>query len=286
MTTAREAIATGLDLVRIPGATFEMGDRTGSGFPQERPVHHASIDDFWIGRRCVTANQYLEFIRDADDEFDENWCDFINPCFIVKSAEGYRVRDGAGEYPMVQVSFVGAGAYCNARSIALGLKPVYDLATMEADFSRDGLRLPTEAEWEYACGGPLRYQYGYGQQFDADLVCHAHVGEAVAARQAGRQGVGGFSPFEPAPVPAGTLPPNDFGLREMLGNVNEWCHDRYDRYAAAPARNPRGAAFGSFRAVRGGSFIDGAQKLRTSYRHGLHFESKCMIDGFRVAMNA
>jgi formylglycine-generating enzyme required for sulfatase activity len=285
MAMTRDA-ASVLRLVQIPGATFTMGDRFGDGFPQELPVHEVRIAPFWIARCCVTAREYLDFIEQAGSDFDELWCDFINPCFILRTANKYRLCAGAEDYPMVQVSFVGAVAYCNWLSRKHGLDSVYELKTLEADLSRNGFRLPKEAEWEYACGGPQQYPYGYGPAFAPERVCYGESTASALPHRAGERRVGGFSPLVLGPVPVGTLPPNDFGLHEMLGNVNEWCHDRYGPYSPQPADNPSGAAAGSFRVVRGGSFLADARSMRKSFRHGIHYQSKCMIDGFRIARNA
>src|SRR5205814_10221610 len=97
--------------------------------------------------------------------------------------------------------------------------------------------------------------------------------------------IGGFGLNDCSPMPVGTFPPNEFGLHEMLSNVNEWCHDCYAPYESTGAGT--GAPFQrtSFRVIRGGSFSDDASKLRKSYRHGIHYKAKCMVDGFRVARN-
>lgn len=257
------------ELVEIPGGSFVMGDALGAGFPQERPAHQVTVESFRLGRYCVTAAEYAEFARAEDAGFDELWCDFVNPCFIVKSARGYVLREGAERYPMVQVSFVGAVAYANWLSRRCGLEAVYDLDTLEADPARDGFRLPTEAEWERACDGSSR----------GDPSTFARV-RAGAAR------VGGFGPWDGGPLPVGTLPPNGFGVHEMLGNVNQWCHDRYAPYPVEPQFAPSGAESGSFRVLRGGSFLDDARHARPTYRHGIHYRAKCSVDGFRLARRA
>ena len=275
------AMADACDLARIPAGRFVMGDRSGNGYPQERPAHEVVLRAFWAGRRAVTAGQYFEFIEQAGPAFRESWCDCINPCFIVKHGDRYRLRDGAADYPMIQVSFAGALAYCNFLSNRWGRPPVYDLATLDGDVSRPGVRLLTEAEWEYACAGPRGRAYGHGDEFRGELVCWRDRAGCHADPL-----IGGFGAHDRAPVPAGSLPPNGFGLHEMLGNVNEWCHDRYAPYADAAVSNPTGPPTGSFRVIRGGCFLDGPDRLRASYRHGIHYESKCTVDGFRIAINA
>jgi len=269
-------------LVRLPAGSFVMGDDHAD--PQERPAHEVYVESFWAAKYCVTAGEYCEFVVAAGDGFDELWCDFINPCFIRKQGRHYRLVEGAENYPMMQVSFTGAAAYCNWLSREHGLKQVYDLGTLNADLSRSGFRLLTEQEWEYACGGPEQHKYGHGPEFRPDLVNYRGYSGAAAHLRAGRSG--GFGPHDSAPLPAGALPPNGFGLYEMLGNVNEWCHDIYGPYSTAATRQKGQEAAGSFRVIRGGSFMDGEDKMRKSYRHAIHYRSKCMVDGFRIARNA
>lgn len=272
-------------LVRVPGGSFLMGDASSHGYSQERPAHPVYVDSFWAGKYCVTVREYFAFVEDMGDDFQELWCDFINPCFILKQGDRYQVWEGAEDYPMIQVSFVGAVAYCNWLSRKMGLEPVYELDSLEADLSKNGVRLLKEAEWEYACGGPDQYEFGYANAFDPERVCYQHYAGEFRERRASHRRIGGFGLTDYAPLPVGTLPPNAFGLCEMLGNVNEWCHDRYAPYGTDAQRNPAGAPTGSFRVIRGGCFLDESDKLRKSYRHAIHHQSKCMIDGFRIGRN-
>jgi len=273
MALADVKVSRSCDLVTVPPSRFWMGDRSGEGFEQERPAHEVSLDAFEIGRYCVTAGDYLEFIA-GDPGFQERWCDYINPCFIIKGPRGYRLAEGAADYPMIQVNAAGAMAYCNWMSRQWGLEPVYDLRKLDGDPGRSGFRLPTEAEWERACGGDR-----------ADPARHNHRGYAGDRRElwASARGIGAFRLQPWSPMPVGSLPANELGLHEMLGNVCEWCHDRYAPYTEAPAANPRGGAGGSFRVVRGGSFNDGPEKLRATYRYAINQGTKCMIYGFRMA---
>jgi sulfatase modifying factor 1 len=278
-----EVIADLCHLVRIHGGTFLMGD--DDGYSQERPAHEVYVDAFWAGKYCVSVREYLDFIRSPDSNFQELWCDFINPCFILKGVSDYEIWEGAEDFPIIQVSFVGAVAYCNWLSRKFDLAQVYDLESLEADLSQNGFRLLKEAEWEYACGGPKQYKYGYGDNFRSDLCSYKQYAGEFKQRRASQLHIGGFGLYDYSPLPVGTLPPNDYGLHEMIGNVNEWCHDRYGPYDNQVQLNPHGKPTGSFRVIRGGSFIDDVDKLRKTYRHGIHYLSKCTIDGFRVARN-
>lgn len=274
------------DLAEIPAATFLMGDLYADGFEQERPVHEVWLDGFLIGKHCVTVREVFTFMVSPDGGFQEIWCDYINPCFVASVGGVYRMCDGAGNFPMIQINVVGAMAYCNWVSKRRGLEPVYDLERLDGDLGKSGFRLPTEAEWEYACGGPSRWKHAVSNEFDPALINHRGYAGTQKHLRAGAEKLGGFCLYDASPMPVGTLPPNEFGLYEMLGNVSEWCHDRYVPYTSERQECPGGGRSGSFRVVRGGSFMDGREKLRTSYRYAVNQNTKCMVYGFRLARKA
>jgi formylglycine-generating enzyme required for sulfatase activity len=101
--------------------------------------------------------------------------------------------------------------------------------------------------------------------------------------RAGEAMAGNFLPGHPAPVPVAALDPDAAGLYGMLGNVREWCQDRFAPYGPEPVRNPRGAARGLFRVVRGGSFIEPEDTLGPAARMAAYEDTKCEVYGFRVA---
>ncbi len=271
-------------LVEIPSATFVMGDQTGKGFKQERPAHEVSVDSFYMGKYCVTVREFFDFIIDMGSRYEESWCDYMNPCFIYLDGDTYTKWPGSDNYPMVNVNAEGAIAYCNWLSEKQGLEQVYDPQTLEPDLTKNGFRLPTEAEWEYACGGPEGYIYAYSNAFDPDLINYKHYNGEFRNLRVSATRVGGFGLFDYSLLPVGTLPPNDFGLYEMLGNINEWCNDRYSFYQDVK-NNTGGQADSSFQVIRGGCFIDDKEKMRKTFRHAIHYQVKCFIQGFRLAKN-
>ncbi|NOQ70376.1 MAG: SUMF1/EgtB/PvdO family nonheme iron enzyme [Crocinitomix sp.] len=272
------------NLVDIAGGEFLRGDAIGVGFAQEGPSHAVLVDDFMIGKYAVTAKEYAAFINDESAFFDELWCDFIDPCLIHKQGKKYSIAKGAENYPMIQVSYVGAIAYCNWLSNKFGLENVYDLKTLNSDTSKNGIRLLKEAEWEFACRGPELNDFSHGKTPSTDLVNYNKYEGEFSNKKAGFLKVGAFGLYEYSPVPVGTFPANGYGLYEMNGNVNEWCHDSYCEYKDQSYNNPEGNK-SSFKVIRGGSFMDGMEKQRPSYRHAIHFNAKCMIDGFRIGSN-
>jgi formylglycine-generating enzyme required for sulfatase activity len=153
--------------------------------------------------------------------------------------------------PVDSVRWSDAVRYCNKRSEMENLEPCYDLETWECDFEASGYRLPTEAEWEYACRAGTQTAYFFGDDA-AKLKLYA-VYKANSENQS-------------RPV-AGKLP-NPWGLYDMSGNVLEWCHDIYDAdyYKNGPAKNPRGPEKGDTRVLRGGSWESPADQCTSSYR--------------------
>jgi len=174
------------------------------------------------------------------------------------------------------VSWVDAVLFCNQRSLAEGLEPCYDEETGECDFGADGYRLPTEAEWEYACrsGGSNAYNSGDDPR---RLDRYAwHKANASSKTQ-----------------PVGKKDPNAWGLFDMHGNVAEWCNDVYaeDYYGVAPEDNPRGPAEGDRYVLRGGAWNCSRQACRSTCRVGEApgFQDACFAKdaiGFRCARRA
>ena len=135
--------------------------------------------------------------------------------------------------------------------------------------SRTGYRLPTEAEWEYACraGTVTSRPHGGG----ADLLDHYGW---YARNARGRA------------VRVGSLKPNDLGLFDMLGNAWEWCHDALAPYPAGPAEDheqPGAVTAARERVLRGGGLFSAAPELRSAHRFGFHPQVPFSLAGFRVA---
>ena len=265
-------------LVDFPGGRLTIGSDTLTA--KESPEHEVELDPYALGDRCVSAADFHAFLRDAPGDVDHTMIDCIDPAFVVHRAGGFQLRPGCGDFPMIQISWAAAAAYCDWLSRAEGLRPVYGAAGRSAgrsaDLSADGYRLPTEAEWEAACRA--------GRPSAAPDACNcADAGPPVRKLRAGEALAGAFSPGDPAPVPVGSLPADAAGLHEMLGNLREWCQDRFGPYGPEPARNPAGAARGAFRVVRGGSFVDAADTLGPASRMAAYEDTKCEVYGFRVA---
>jgi formylglycine-generating enzyme required for sulfatase activity len=170
--------------------------------------------------------------------------------------------------PLEQMNWTDAAKYCNERSLAEGLELCYDETTLECDFQANGYRLPTEAEWEYACRAGTSTRYGFGDD-EAKLGEYAWFADNAGGKT----------------HPVGEKKPNAWGLYDMYGNVWEWCADWYDGnyYEPSPACDPTGPATGSHRILRGGSWSDGPFYCRSAYRSCLPPWFCVYCYGFRVA---
>ena len=243
-----------IDMVSIEGGEFMMGSANGAS--DEQPVHLVRVDGFYLGRTEVTVSQWEQFITDTgyitDAEklhnglvklnnkqkrrADANW---KNPYLIQN-----------GEHPVVLVSWRDARAFCRWLEKKTGIP----------------YRLPTEAEWEFACRGGTGGDCG---DYYGDL-------DAIAWYETNSNGV---------THPVGQKQPNSLGLYDMLGNVWEWCQDCYDKnyYSVSPALNPPGAGSGNFRVSRGGSWCSKPERLRASFRKHDAPVFCFYRQGFRVA---
>jgi formylglycine-generating enzyme len=227
-------------MVLIPAGTFRMGNITEhpEGWVFESPVHEVTITrPFLMARTEVTQEQY-------EAVMGSNPSNFKGP-----------------DLPVERVSWYEAVEYCNELSRQDGLDPCYSGsgASIVCDFTANGFRLPTEAEWEYACRAGTETDFHTGNM--------THSGSSPIDPALDRAGwYGGNCGSTTHPV--GEKEPNAFGLYDMHGNVYEWCWDWYsgNYYASSPAEDPRGPASGSDRVVRGGSWGFSAGGCRSAGR--------------------
>ncbi|MBN1343126.1 MAG: SUMF1/EgtB/PvdO family nonheme iron enzyme [Phycisphaerae bacterium] len=217
-----------------------------------RPPHAVRVTSFYMGKYEVTQDLYEAVIGK-------------NP----SKAKGPR-------RPVERVTWLDAVRFCNALSKKQGLSLCYDLQTRQCDLDADGYRLPTEAEWEYACRAGTHGDFPFGPGESA-LKDHAWF----AANTMGR------------PSPVGKKRPNAFGLYDMLGNVREWCDDWYDvgayrQRAGKTAKDPTGPATGVKKVLRGGAWTLSPESCRTWVRYcdDPGFKDACLVNddcGFRIA---
>jgi formylglycine-generating enzyme required for sulfatase activity len=237
---------SGIEMVVIPGGWFEMGSKRGQA--GELPVHKVWVDSFLIDRYELTQQHYVKLVGENPSSFK------------------------GGGRPVDTVTWTDAVLYCNRRSLAEGLQPCYDeeSGTFRCNFQAGGYRLPTEAEWEYACRAATAAERHFGRD-PRDLKSYAWYNSNSLKMT----------------HPVGQKKPSIWGLYDMYGNVAEWCNDVYDAnyYKTSPSKNPRGPEAGDIKVLRGGGWQDTAESLRSSWRAGENFSfvDACIMDsmGFR-----
>ena len=235
-----KANLTFIEMVSIPGGTFQMGDTRNEGVSEEKPVHTVTVSGFKMGKYEITQKQYQTIVG-------------TNPSFFTNC-------DDCPE----QVSWLDAVAFCNALSDREGKQKVYTIngTTVTSTLSANGYRLPTEAEWEYAAGGGSsnRTRFGNGKDIANPTEMNFNGGES------GKQSYSVVGEYRAKTIKVGSFAPNALGLYDMSGNVWEWCSDWFGPYSSATQTNPVGAATGSYRVMRGGSWFYDPAYSRVAYR--------------------
>ena len=136
-------------------------------------------------------------------------------------------------------------------------------------------RLPTEAEWEYACRVGTTTPFWFGENITTDQVNY-NGNYPYAEAEKGQ--------YREETVPVKELPANAWGLYQMHGNVYEWCADWYGDYPSVPVTDPQGLEFGAYRVLRGGSWISYGRYVRSAYRAYGHPGFHDVLNGFRLAL--
>jgi formylglycine-generating enzyme required for sulfatase activity len=247
---ARELVnSVGMKFALIPAGTFFMGspDSEAGRSRDEGPQHEVEITrPFYLGIHQLTQEQYEKVMG-------------TNPSHFTNK------KGGGANHPIEQVSWEEAVEFCRK----LSALPAEKVAGRT-------YRLPTEAEWEYACRGGANSSKPFS------------FGDSLSSTQVnfdGRNPYGGAAtgPYRQRTTPVGTYKPNAFGLFDMHGNVWEWCQDWYDEnyYNQSPQQDPQGPQYGSYRVLRGGSWNGNGRNCRSALRDwnapGIRYDI-----GFRV----
>ncbi len=295
----------------IPGGTFEMGDHFGFVDPShpsdEVPLHTVRLDSFRIAATETATDEYLAFLNNAYSAgtldirggivyrrgSQDVYCytrEYASYASITFNGAGFAITDFRARHPMVGVMWTGAAAYCNWLSAREGRSLCYDTAGWTCDFTRDGYRLPTEAEWEYAGrGGHLQpyFVYPHGNEIDVTRANLPASGDPYETGDAPFTTPVGFydgtlkqKSAYGWPGPAATYQTTDgangFGLYDMQGNVWEFVNDWYGQnyYSSSPVDNPKGPMSGfimpdgkPYRGMRGGNWYNGLTSNRVNDGH-------------------
>jgi formylglycine-generating enzyme len=301
------------DIAYIPDGSFQMGDSFSAGSSSELPVHTVTVDFFYLDKYEITNGQYCQYLNSALGQgvitvessgivYQAGSGTSYPYCDTSKSSLYSQIAYSSGVFsvltkgersmandPMVGVSWYGSVAYCNWRSQQEGKEQCYNLSTWVCDFNKHGYRLSTEAEWEYAARGGLS-----GKRFPwGDTITHSQANYySYAGYSYDISPTRGFNPtwndgIMPYTSPAGSFAGNGYGVYDMAGNVWEWCNDWYSSsyYSSSPVNNPTGPTSGSYRVIRGGSWITYAYNCRVAYRINYDPGNRDGIIGFRVVLD-
>ena len=252
------------DFVFVKGGKFLMGSPASENWRSDDELQHeVTLNDFYISRYEVTQAEYESLMHDNPSTFP-----------------------GANN-PVDNVTWLEAVRFCNAKSESEGLSPVYKIEGSKVtwDLSADGYRLPTEAEWEYACRAgtttPFNLEHSIGAD-EANFYGHYpyEIEENYFSQQklSTKPGI-----YRAETIKVGSFTPNKLGLYDMHGNVGEWCWDIYAAYDKNASTNPTGPTTGTRRVNRGGGWNDFAKNMRSAYRAAAPQERKLYNIGFRLA---
>ena len=212
-----------VEMVRLPGGTFIRVDDA------REFVGEVEVSEFTMGRYAVTFEQYDRFAKATDRK--------------LPGACGW----GRGRRPVIKVSWFDATAYAQWLSDMVG----------------ENFRLPTEAEWEYACRAGTKTDYSFGKNISKDQM--------------------NFNRIIGKTMPVGSYQPNPFGLYDMHGNVWEWCSDWYGKYPTGKVKDPKGPDNGKYRVLRGGSWFVNARFTQSASRACDEPGERDHSRGFRLA---
>jgi formylglycine-generating enzyme required for sulfatase activity len=269
-------------MVLIPAGSFVMGD--ASGLDDEKPVHKVTITkSFYLGKYEVTIEQFRQFVEATGYVTDAEKGTGFQGAFgwnrdtmDFKMNEKYSWRNTgftqSDTHPVVNVSWNDAMEFCKW------------LSSKESK----NYRLPTEAEWEYACRAGSTTRYSHGDDSEG-LAKIGNVADAAFESQFPElKGLVKASDGFTYTSPAGSFLPNPFGLYDMHGSVWEWCADWYDvgYYAKSPTNDPEGPATGEERVYRGGGWFNCTRGCRSASRSAGLPDNRNLTVGFRVSVGA
>lgn len=255
------------NFVLISGGIFEMGSPDTEAWRSEDETQHiVTVSDFYMSMYEVTQAEYTEVIGSNPSSFSGDML------------------------PVETVSWLDAIRYCNARSELEGLQPAYSIEGQTVTWNRsaDGYRLPTEAEWEYACRAGTTTPFHTENSISAEEAnYYGHYPYEIENNYFSQSNLDTKpGEYRQTTVDVSSFSPNGWGLYNMHGNVGEWVWDYYGAYSAEEQNNPTGPETGTLRIYRGGGWNDFAKNMRSAYRAAIAEDKSSFNIGIRLVRNA
>ena len=268
----------GITFVLLEPGEFTMGSKSSEKKRRgDESTHKVSLSmPFMIAQKEITQKEYLRVIGAA-------------PSWFSATGEGKAdIETPTDDYPVESVSWFDAIEFCNQLSKCDNLPPYYEITKSKKDQTSIvsgkvqikggiGYRLPTEAEWEYACRAGSSTPYHFGEASRKGRMGNFHY------RRTAYSGTYNYALGRTTTV--GSYKPNAWGLYDMHGNVAEWCWDVYDEsyYGKSPHADPSGPKTGNHRVLRGGSFLVNETRCRSAARFWSFPGEGKFYTGIRVA---
>jgi formylglycine-generating enzyme required for sulfatase activity len=268
--------------VEVNGGSFMMGSPVSEeGRYEDEVQHRVTVSSFYMGKNQVTVGEFRRFVNatgykttaetsgdgyvwsggEWEMKADANW---KNPYFSQQDNQ-----------PVVLVSWYDAVNYCNWRSQQESLTAAYTVSGTDVTWNRgaNGYRLPTEAEWEYACRAGTTTPFSTGGNITTDQANYYGLGPYNGNAKGTYRGT---------TTAVGSFAANQWGLYDMHGNVYEWCWDWYGTYPSGSQTDPMGASSGTGRVLRGGGWLAYGHALRSALRDNDTPSSGTIDLGFRL----
>lgn len=253
--------------VLVEGGTFQMGSPGTESWRSDDEIQHTvTVSDFYISQSELTQEEYEKVMGKNPSNFS------------------------GGDLPVENISWLDAVSYCNFRSESEGRMPVYiiDGQNVSWDRSANGYRLPTEAEWEYACRAGTVTPFNTETSISAEEANYYGHYPYMIEDNYFSQGNLDTQPgeYRQTTVAVNSFAPNAFGLYNTHGNVGEWVWDYYGEYPKTEETDPAGPDSGTLRVYRGGGWNDFAKNMRSAYRATLAQDKGSFNIGMRLVLNA
>ncbi len=256
-----------IEFVYIEGDTYMMG--SGNSNIYDAPPHRVKLSGFWMSKYEITINQFRQFLFDTGSISSLDFGDEHSP---IKNERMYPLSGSllgqSGDQPMVEVAWAGASEFCSWLSSKSG----------------QSFRLPTEAEWEYACRAGTKTKHFAGDSYE-EIEGYANLFDLTAQEEMhARVSTIPWEDHFAYSAPVGSFSANPWGLYDMIGNVSEWCADwyDYDYYKNSPSKDPKGPATGFKKVIRGGSWNSTNSAVACYLRDSRVISTSGEAVGFRI----